>query len=150
MSTNLRRNAFTLIDVLVVVVIMAVLAAMIMPQFTSSTLDVRGSSLRFNLQTIRAQIELYKVQHTDKLPAMAEFVTQMTGKTDIDGAQTGTLLYGPYIQDDIPVNPYNDSNEVVAVAAEGAEPAAVVAGGAGWQYDQSTGGFYPNNSEWYE
>ncbi len=48
-----RRNAFTLIEVLIVVIIMAVLAATIIPQFSSSTTDAKISSLKFNLAALR-------------------------------------------------------------------------------------------------
>jgi len=150
MKKSLRRDAFTLIEVLIVVIIMAVLAATIIPQFSSSTKDAKESSLKFNLHTIRSQIEMYKAHHLNDVPTVANFDVQMTEKSDINGTQTGELLYGPYVQGEIPENPFNNSNTVVAVAAEGTEPTAVVAGGAGWQYDQSTGDFYPNNSEWYE
>ncbi len=146
-----NRNAFTLIEVLIVVIIMAVLAATIIPQFSESTKDAKESSLKFNLHTIRSQIEMYKAHHMNKAPTSVDtFATQMTGKTKSDGTPDANGDYGPYIQGDMPENPLNGSNVVVAVAAAGVEPTDVVAGGAGWQYDQSTSDFYPNNAEWYE
>ena len=39
-----KQNAFTLIEILIVVVIMAVLAAAIIPQFTDSTDDAKEST----------------------------------------------------------------------------------------------------------
>ena len=150
MCRNQRRAAFTLIEVLIVVIIMAVLAATIIPQFSSSTQDAKESSLKFNLHTIRSQIEMYRLHHNGKLPSFDNFVKQMTEKSDVNGTQTGTLLYGPYIQGEIPRNPFNASNVIVKVAAAGTEPTTVVSGGAGWQYDETTGGFYPNNSEYFE
>jgi len=150
MSSRGSYKGFTLIEVLIVVIIMAVLAATIIPQFSSSTTDAKRSSLEFNLRTIRSQIELYKLHHNGKLPELDKFVMQMTQKTDVHGTQTGELLYGPYIQGDIPVNPYNNSNKVVGVTNPGEEPLGPVAGGAGWQYDETTGGFYPNNPEYYQ
>jgi general secretion pathway protein G len=150
MSKNCRRNAFTLIEVLIVVIIMAVLAATIIPQFSSSTSDAKNSSLKFNLHTIRSQIEMYKIHHSGKVPVLATFADQMTKATNIDGNTTGAnLIYGPYFQGQVPANPFNNSNVLVAVATAGKEPTAIVAGGAGWQYDVTTGGFYPNNSEYY-
>jgi prepilin-type N-terminal cleavage/methylation domain-containing protein len=149
MKTNLRRHAFTLIEVLIVVIIMAVLAATIIPQFSSSTSDAKDSSLKFNLHTIRSQIELYKANHNSAYPKLAAFSDQMTKKTTTDGATTGDTVWGPYIQGEIPANPFNSSNSLVAVAAAGTVPTGVVSGGAGWQYDESTGGFYPNNKEYY-
>jgi prepilin-type N-terminal cleavage/methylation domain-containing protein len=145
-----KRNAFTLIEVLIVVIIMAVLAATIIPQFSSSTEDAKSGTLEFNLHTIRSQIEMYKVHHLGKLPTVADFADQMTQKTDASGTVDANGAYGPYIQGEIPPNPFNGDNTVVSVATEGTVPSDVVAGGAGWQYDESTGGFYPNNEEWYE
>ncbi len=144
-----KRNAFTLIEVLIVVIIMAVLAATIIPQFSSSTEDAKSSTLDFNLHTIRSQIEMYKVHHLGKAPSLTDFARQMTEKTNVQGGFTGDTAYGPYIQNQIPANPFNHSSAVVAVAAAGVVPTGVVAGDAGWQYDETTGGFYPNNPEWY-
>ena len=150
MSSN-RGNAFTLIDVLIVVIIMAVLAATIIPQFSSSTDDAKESSLKFNLHTIRSQIEMYKVHHAGKVPELAKFEDQMTKSTAINGSTTGTDLdYGPYFQGEVPANPFNNSSDLVAVATAGTEPTGVVAGGAGWQYDATTGGFFPNNVDYYQ
>ena len=64
MKTTQDRSAFTLIEVLIVVVIMAILAATIIPQFTDSTKDAKTSTAKMNLATLRAQIQLYRTQHT--------------------------------------------------------------------------------------
>ena len=146
MSRNRRRSAFTLIEVLIVVIIMAVLAATIIPQFSSSTNDAKSSSLVFNLHTIRSQVEMYKVHHLGAVPTLANFVDQMTKPTDVNGATTGTnLIYGPYFQGQVPTNPFNGSNTLVAVATAGQVPTGPVGTTAGWQYDATTGNFYPNS-----
>jgi len=146
---NRSRTGFTLIEVLIVVVIMAVLAATIIPQFASSADDAKRSSLDFNLHTIQSQIEMYKINHAGSPPSLDKFSEQMTSKTSSSGALTGTGLdYGPYLQGKIPANPFNGDNTVVKVATEGTAPTAVN-GEGGWQYDESTGDFYPNNAEYY-
>jgi general secretion pathway protein G len=145
MIATRRRNAFTLIEVLIVVIIMAVLAATIIPQFSSSTNDAKNSSSVFNLHTIRSQIEMYKVHHLGKVPAFATFADQMTKPTDVNGATTGTTLpYGPYFQGQVPANPFNGSNTLVAVGTAGSAPTGPNGSTAGWQYDATTGGFFPN------
>jgi general secretion pathway protein G len=150
MGHNTTRAGFTLIEVLIVVIIMAVLAATIIPQFSSSTNDAKESSLKFNLHTIRSQIELYKVHHLGKYPSFANFVDQMTKPTNVNGETTGSnLIYGPYIQGEIPANPFNGSNVVVRVATPGQVPTGPN-GEGGWQYDETNGGFYPNNPEYYQ
>lgn len=140
-----RRNAFTLIEVLIVVIIMAVLAATVIPQFASSTKDAKESSLKFNLQTMRSQIELYKNHHLGNAPTLANFVKQMTEASDVDGATNGsnspdaTHPYGPYLAE-IPANSLNGSKTI-----EDGTGAAVV-GTGGWQYDQATGKIYANST----
>ena len=59
-----RSSGFTLVEVLIVVVILAVLAATIIPQFSSSTTDAKVAALQFNLNSIRSQIQLYTVHHS--------------------------------------------------------------------------------------
>jgi general secretion pathway protein G len=150
MNMNGRRNAFTLIEVLIVVVIMALLAATIIPQFSSSTTDAKKSSLNFNLHTMRSQIEMYKVHHNSTPPSLLKFSDQMTKATDISGNTTGSnLIYGPYIQGQVPTNPFNNLSTVTAVADLTKDPTGVN-GTSGWLYNESTGGFFANNAEYYQ
>ncbi|MHC4171078.1 MAG: type II secretion system protein [Planctomycetota bacterium] len=62
------RSGFTLVEILIVVVILGILAAIVIPQFTEASTEAKTSSLMTDLQTMRSQIELYKIQHNDDLP----------------------------------------------------------------------------------
>jgi len=65
MTHRIRRAAsrgFTLIEILIVVVILGILAAVIITQFTNAADDASVSSARTQLQTMRSQIELYRSQ----------------------------------------------------------------------------------------
>src|SRR5947199_7781434 len=106
MRIPVRRSAFTLIEVLIVVVIMAILAATIIPQFTDSTKDAKSSTVKFNLHTLRSQIELYRTQHNGTPPSGT--LAELKINTDATRAQgTGANFpYGPYLRD-VPVNPYS-------------------------------------------
>ena len=146
-----RRSAFTLIEVLIVVIIMAVLAAMIIPQFSSSTNDAKMSNLKFNLQTIRSQLEMYKEHHAGVYPpaaTSADFTNQMTQKTDSTTTLNANGLYGPYIQTAVPVNPFNNSNSVVILSG-GTMPSAATGSADGWQYNPAQGWFYPNTANYF-
>ena len=70
---NTRRNpvkrGFTLIEILIVVVILGILAAIIVPQFTDAAQDAGVSSARSQLQTMRSQVELFRVQNNGAAPA---------------------------------------------------------------------------------
>ena len=159
MSSLSRRNAFTLIEVLIVVVIMAVLAATIIPQFSSSTTDAKESALKFNTHTLRTQIELYKVHHLSKYPdqigdAVNGWLPQMTSPTDVGGTVGGVgdpnFPYGPYVEGDLPANSFDGKNAATSVNLGGAKPVAVSGALGGWQYDPNTGAIWPNNPEYYQ
>ena len=107
MARMTRRSAFTLVEILIVVVILAILAAAVIPQFTDSTQDAKDSTSIFNLQTFRSQIAVYKAQHAGQPPNGADaaaITLQFTNKTNVDGTATGTPTLGPYLQA-IPHNP---------------------------------------------
>ena len=150
MSKKSRRSAFTLIEVLIVVVIMAVLAATIIPQFSSSTKDAKVSSLKFSMHTLRSQIQMYRVHHLGNYPAItSNDLPQLTTPTNVGGT-TGaagvSFPFGPYI-DKVPANPFDGSAKVTAVATAGAKPSAVVGALGGWQYDATTGAIWPNDAD---
>jgi len=148
MSKSRCRNAFTLIEVLIVVIIMAVLAATIIPQFTTSTKDAKQSSVKFNMHTMRSQIELYKAQHNGKYPALTDStIPNLTIKTNADEGTTGDTPYGPYI-DQIPTNPNNGLATVKAVTTAGTKPTAAD-NTVGWFYDVSNGAVWPADTDSY-
>ena len=141
------KSGFTLVEILIVVVILGILAAIVIPQFTEASEEARLSSLCTDLQTMRSQIELYKIQHRDELPGQqggASFIDSMTGYTDIDGvaqAGPGDNIYGPYVQK-IPTNQFNDDDTITE--------AAVTPGAAddmtGWFFNTVTGEWRANDT----
>ena len=117
-----RSKGFTLVEILIVVIILGILAAIVIPQFTNASTDARKNSLTSQLQTLRSQLELYKLQHNDLLPTFAGATAdaqweQLTQKTDVAGATTGTDDFGPYLQQN-PTNPLNTNNMVETGAAD--------------------------------
>jgi len=129
-----RIRAFTLVEVLIVVIVLGILAAIVVPQFSSASQDATMSALQTTLQTMRAQLELYKLQHNGTYPTLANFTAQMTGQTNAAGA-AGTD-FGPYILA-VPVNPFTNVATLTTNAA---------ASGQGWYYNQTTGEFRANDS----
>jgi general secretion pathway protein G len=144
MNAKTRHNAFTFIEVLIVVIIVALLAATIIPQFSASTTDAKNNLLNFNMRTMNSLLQMYHAQHNGKYPTLARFTDQMTKRTNVDGGtDSGDLTYGPYIQGPVPANPYNGKNSIKAVSGIPTSGDGV----EGWQYDASTGTIYPNNTE---
>jgi len=123
------KSGFTLVEILIVVCILGILAAIVIPQFTEAGTEAKLSSLCIDLKTLRSQIELYKMQHNNTLPSFANFVAQMTGQTDITGA-VGTD-FGPYMQK-IATNQFNALNTLDNTGTIGDNV-------GGWEYDETTG-----------
>jgi general secretion pathway protein G len=142
------KRGFTLVEILIVVVILGILAAIVIPQFTQASTEAKTNSLASDLQTLRSQIELYKVQHNDIGPgntiaggvgtaSLADFEGQMVYTTDIDAningtskVRTGVFQFGPYLER-VPENPFNNLNTIGA--------AGTVDSSVGWGYDPATG-----------
>jgi len=128
----MKRNSrgFTLVEILIVVIILGILAAIVIPQFTNASNDARNSSVASTLQTLRGQIELFKIQHADVPPAATAIATVMTGKTNptdtTQAVATGTL--GPYVQS-FPTNPANGWSTAAAAAATNVGWVYAVSGG---------------------
>jgi prepilin-type N-terminal cleavage/methylation domain-containing protein len=60
MRTRHAKRAFTLIEILIVVVILGILAAIVVPQFTSASEEAEISAAKSTLSTVRSQLELFK------------------------------------------------------------------------------------------
>ncbi|MHC5209538.1 MAG: type IV pilin protein [Planctomycetota bacterium] len=139
MSRNPRRSekGFTLVELLIVVIILGILAAVVIPQFNTAAAESKEAALASNLATIRQAVELYKVQHNDTFPG-ATIVTQLTTTTDASGA-AGTK-YGPYIRNSFPANPIDAKSTVATAATMPAAPD----GSGGWIYATGNGEFRAN------
>ena len=136
MTRLMKRSllGFTLVEVLIVVIVLGILAAIVVPQFSTASDDAQLSALTTNLQTIRAQIELYKLQHNSTYPTLASFTAQMTAGTLVDG--TAGADFGPYLLT-VPNNPYSNVNTLTTTAA---------GAGKGWYYVEATGEFRANDT----
>ena len=146
MKTTERRSAFTLIEVLIVVVIMAILAATIIPQFTDSTKDAKASTVQFNLHTLRSQIQLYRTQHNGTAPgaALAELMTS-TNAAGTAGSGAN-FPYGPYLRE-VPMNPFSNAKTITTTTEDPLTTAP--AGTGGWIYNSTTGGIWIDHATYY-
>lgn len=166
------QTGFTLIEMLIVVIVLAILAAVIIPQFASSTEDANTSSLKADLTTLRSAIELYYHQHNSRYPglfaetdgmtltgngggAATAFVAQLTQYSDkngkVQGIKDATFKYGPYIKTfKMPANPFMDGATANAVTCDIAQKDITVAptadGTTGWKFYVLTGRFVANDN----
>ena len=131
MNARIRKTrGFTLVEILIVVIILGILAAIVIPQFTNASQDARKNSLTSQLQTMRSQVELYKLQHLDENPPGLDTAGSIDGavagaeyhvKPDADHTINVNGKFGPYLQPQ-PLNPLSehpptDSRDVFVVLA---------------------------------
>ena len=164
-----RQAGFTLVELLIVAIILAILAAIVVPQFASTTNDAQESALRANLSAIRSAMDLYRQQHNEYPGVSASsggtctatagtgaagsrqaIVDQLTRFTNAAGqscsAPEAGFVFGPYLkEDDLPENPITNSS-AVAIVSTGDLNMAADGAGLGWKFDSTSGKFIANDS----
>jgi len=124
------------------VIMIGGLAAIVIPQFTEASTEAQLSSLCTDLQTLRSQIELYRIQHKDYPPSFVNFVEQMTAYSDIDGntseVKTAVFCYGPYLQK-IQVNSFNERLDVTGKHGLVDNSGTVGDDVGSWEYNEGSG-----------
>ncbi len=143
------NKAFTLVEILIVVIILGILAAIALPAFSNATASARASMLADDLRVIRVQLNTYAIQHADSrpgypsgggVPTEVTFVGQMSQATDEAGVVrpigTPGFKFGPYLRE-VPVNPFTQLKTVLVLGDAEAIPAEAT-GNFGWVYQPAT------------
>ena len=149
-----KERAFTLVEILAVVVLLGILAVIVLPLVANSSISAKESALAHELQMLRRFALIYKTQHREvgpgypngditQAPTEQAFFDQMTMASNPAGqtAAVGTPGFerGPYMMK-IPVNPLNNLSTLQMLG-----DADVFPGNAdnshGWIYKASTSEF---------
>ena len=124
-----QSRGFSLIELLIVVSVLAILAAIVVPKFSNAGDKARSGALASQLHMVKQALVRYKAEHRNEYPTEDQMVTNqwqvLTKPTDRDGDVAGGD-YGPYFNKP-PVNGFMDSS-TVATDGSGA-----------WLYDPDTG-----------
>lgn len=143
-------RAFTLIEVLIVVVVVGLLATLVIPQFSSANQQARQNSLKDELQYLRTQITVFKAQHQEvppgypngdpmAVPTASAFASQMVQHSDVNCNVTQPVSpaypYGPYLKQ-LPVDPMNNLCTLALVGNN--QPMPAPDGTTGWTYKPQT------------
>ena len=138
------KKAFSLVEIIIVVTILGILAAVVLPVFKNNVSKAKEASTKDTLRVMRGIIELYAVQHDDVPPGYENNdITKPCGWTAF-WAQI--VRNGKYIQD-LPQNPFNKL-KVLNVIANSDELPAEATGQYGWIYKPATKDFridWPGN-----
>lgn len=124
-----HANAFTLVEILIVVVILGVLAAIAIAGFSGATSDAQASATASELQKLRRHVGVFQARHNQALPA----VTQGDGTW-------GELISRDHLLAP-PVNAWvGGANGRVVVL--GSAPDSAFQTDYGWIFDPATGMVY--------
>lgn len=126
------RLGFTLIELIVVVLILGILAAVALPKFIGQSDTAKTNGSLTSLSILRTAIDTYRVNNAayptaaTLTTALAPFLRSPTFPSPAVGANAG-------------------NNTIVANASS---PPTVTAGGAGWVYNGATGEIAINDASY--
>jgi type II secretory pathway pseudopilin PulG len=153
-SRHHQRRAFTMIEMLTILVIIGALASVIVPVFQDSTIDAKDATLMYNLKHIRLQIERFRAEHRGQPPGFNGwhpflhllFYTRANGGISL--TKNANYPYGPYLTVQNLANPFNQGiafEPSMDPASESPDDEMLVGGAVvGWFYDADTGRIAPN------
>ncbi|MCG9895565.1 MAG: type II secretion system major pseudopilin GspG [Fimbriimonadaceae bacterium] len=99
---SLRRRAFTLIELIVVILILAILATLIVPRVISRTEDAKQSKALSDLASLRSMLDQFRIDN-GRYPASEEGLESLrTQPADAPNWR------GPYSSKAIPLDPWGN------------------------------------------
>jgi general secretion pathway protein G len=141
MQNTMRRGvmarAFTLIELIAVIVVLAILSGIAIPKYFDYTNRAKESSCKATLGAVRSAVHQFHAN------------ASLTGAAAYPSLATLETL-GSVLQEPIPANPYynganpENANDVIAATWNDANPP--VGGDAGWNYDATAGRFWANSA----
>lgn len=99
-SRSRIRKGFTLIELVVVILILAILAALIVPRIVGRTDDAKRAKAASDISTLRSQVQVYKVDVGSFPEQLMDLRTRPS-----EGADGWR---GPYLDKELPTDPWGN------------------------------------------
>jgi prepilin-type N-terminal cleavage/methylation domain-containing protein len=127
-----RNSAFTLVELIVVIVVLAILSGVAIPKYFDYTTKAKEAACKGVLGATRS--------------AIANFYSNaiVNSGTAAYPSLTNMQTVGSVMQEPMPANPYNGSTAVAAATYSSSAPP--VSGSSGWNYDAASGKFWANSN----
>jgi prepilin-type N-terminal cleavage/methylation domain-containing protein len=134
LSARHRRGGFTLIEMLIVILIIAILAMLVMPRMLAARRHAKEVQLAGNLKQLRDSIERFEATTGAWPPALMDIIAASGAavSADMDGAGGGvdrTAYDGPYliaIGSGLPADPFTELSD--------------------WDYDNASGDIHSSST----
>ena len=96
------RRGFTLIEMLVVILILAILAALIIPRLVGRTSDAKIAKAKSDIATLSSLLQQYRLD-SDRYPTTEEGLNALRVRPS-----SARVWKGPYTTKDIPLDPWGN------------------------------------------
>lgn len=129
-----NERGFTLIELVIIIVVLGILAAVAIPRYQDMSAQAKESSARGSLGNIRSAITIYYANQavttgTATWPTLVQLQT-----------------YGTVLATTMPRNPYQLTTNAPDSVVTGVTPGVIVGTRGGWAYLAATGQLWLNTS----
>ncbi|MCG3136742.1 MAG: hypothetical protein HJJLKODD_00578 [Phycisphaerae bacterium] len=128
----MKKNAFSLVELVIVIVIIGIIAAIAVPRFSSATDSANRGNVKASLEVMRNALDLYKAE-INFWPSNPTALTTTTTTTTPNGT-----VYGPYIRV-FPTNPTLNTTGVKIITSTATPATSDCTTTQGWIYNSSNG-----------
>ena len=134
MRTRLNQSGFTLIELVIIIIILGILAAVAIPKYQDLSSEAKEAASRSALGAMRSGIIIYYANEAVQ--------TGTADWPDLDSLAT----VGVVMEQAIPKNPYQLNANAPDSIVTGVTKGTIVGARGGWAYKTSTGEIWLNTS----